>query len=503
MIGQPIRFTVAGPAWWQRIAQVWELIAAAFAVLYALAFGALLLLTRRSTWAFRVLSDAAWAKWLTWPFFFLRHVPAVQVWVLEPWFQEVRRTTRRDVRYLDPLVSAAEGRRDIGSALLGRLRDAPRLWLWGRSGMGKSSVFAAWERVYFAAEEAPTLAAAARRHGFVLVQLRVRHYAGLPPPDAGRPESWVVEAVRRRLEQFGFVTRDLGLIEAMLRGGHVALALDGANEADRDAAIAAFARQFPQVRLLVTSQAAAREGWETWGLPEDVAGLREGLLRLWLGAEAGDVLARRVVAEGIVEAVVSGYDLRLLADLARVDPERAPLPASRTALYRAMLARTIDAAGQPLRPEGLKQVAWAMVTQRRREITAEDEKVLGAGTLAALARQDVPIVRQVGTTYEFRHDQMRAFLAALWLTEEAPTPRAMERAIEGAQAFDLSRRDQEELWRFVASLVPSDDGLTALWRFAAGEPAERGALLAALQAEADARGVVLVRNPRTLSSETA
>ncbi len=157
--------------------------------------------------------------------------------------------------------------------------------------MGKSSVFAAWERAFFAAENAPTLAAAVRRHGFVLVTLRVRHYAGVPPPEAGRPETWVLEAVRRRLEQSGLETRDLGLVEAMLRAGHIALALDGTNEADRDAALAAFARQFPRVRLLATSQAAAGEGWETWRLPEDVAALREGLLQLWLGTDKGGLLA--------------------------------------------------------------------------------------------------------------------------------------------------------------------------------------------------------------------
>jgi len=44
----------------------------------------------------------------------------------------------------------------------------------------------------------------------------------------------------------GFATRDLGLIEAMLRVGHIALGLDGTNEADRDLALAAFATQFPQ-----------------------------------------------------------------------------------------------------------------------------------------------------------------------------------------------------------------------------------------------------------------
>src|SRR5262249_25961146 len=159
----------------------------------------------------------------------------------------------------------------------------------------------------------------------------VRHYAALPVPDVNRPEAWVLEVVRRQLEQHGFATRDIGLIEAMLRAGHIALALDGTNEADRDLALAAFASQFPQVRFLVTSQAirrrlAGEERGEVWELPADIGELRDGLLALWLGVENGAALGRRIVAEGLSGTVVSGYDLRLLADLAGADPEHAALP---------------------------------------------------------------------------------------------------------------------------------------------------------------------------------
>jgi hypothetical protein len=100
------------------------------------------------------------------------------------------------------------------------------------------------------------------------------------------------------------------------------------------------------------------------------------------------------------------------------EPDYAPLPADRIALYRAMLARAIGADGQPLRLEGLKELAWKMVTGRRREIRSEDDKLLGAGSLKALAKEGVRIVRSSGEVYEFRHDQMRAFLPALYLIEE-------------------------------------------------------------------------------------
>jgi ligand-binding sensor domain-containing protein len=483
---------------WETLVAAWPIAVAAVTGLYALAFIVLLWLARRRRWAFQLLSDAAWASWLTWPFFFLRHVPAVQQWMLEPWFQAVRRNTPTDVPFLDPPVSTAAGLPSEGTALVQSLRDSLRLWLHGRSGMGKSSVFAAWERAYFAAEDAPNLSAAVRRYGFVLIALPMRHYAALPVPEPNRPESWVLEAVRRQLEQFGFATQDRGLIEAMLRAGRIALALDGTNEADRDLAVAAFARQFPQVRLLVTSQAlprslAAGERWEIWELPEDISGLRDRLLALWLGATKGAILSRRIAAEGLSRTVVSGYDLRLLADLAASDPEYATLPGDRVALYRAMLARAKAPDGEPLRLEAPKQLAWTMVTQRRRRIVSDDEEVLGVATLQELEREGLRIVRSIGAEHEFRHDQMRAFLAGLWLVDETPNLPALQKTATDAGVFGLNRRDQEELWGFVAPLMTSTADLEALWLFANNDPVERAILLAALQAEADNRGVTLVR----------
>ena len=497
-----INFKVALPrpkSLWDTLASIWRAVLATAAALYALTLIALLLMTRRSGLAFRILTDAVWARWLTWPFFFLRHVPAVQRWILEPWFQAVRRSTPTDVvRFLDPPVSNAAGSRSGATALLKRLTNSPRIWLHGRSGMGKTSVFSAWERAYFTGEDVPNLDDAVRRYGFILIMLPLRNYASFPVPDTNRPESWVLEAVRRQLEQYGLATSDIGLIEAMLKAGHIALALDGTNEADRDLSLAALASQFPQTRLLVTSQALPRslgidERWEVWTLPDDIGQLRDGLLALWLGAEKGATLSRRIVAEGLSGAIVSGYDLRLLADLGCDRPEHAALPSDRVTLYRAMLARAAGPDGQPLRLEGLEQLAWTMMTQRRRRIVPEDLKVLGAGTLQALEREGLRIVRAIGPEHEFRHDQMRAFLAALWLIEETPTLPAVQKTATDAGAFALNRRDQEELWSFVAPLLTSAADLEGLWQFANDDPVERGILLAALQTEADKRGLTLVR----------
>jgi hypothetical protein len=56
---------------------------------------------------------------------------------------------------------------------------------------------------------------------------------------------------------------------------------------------------------------------------------------------------------------------------------------------------------------------------------------------------------------------MRAFLAVLWLVEETPTLPALQNIATDAGAFGLNRRDQEELWGFVAPLLTSAADLEA------------------------------------------
>jgi hypothetical protein len=99
-------FVFAPPSFWEALVSYWHELVAAVLFLYAFTFVVLLLLTRRYAAAFRLVSDSVWAKFLTWPFFFLRHLAVVQRWVLEPWFQEFRRATRTGVEFLDPPISS-------------------------------------------------------------------------------------------------------------------------------------------------------------------------------------------------------------------------------------------------------------------------------------------------------------------------------------------------------------------------------------------------------------
>jgi len=107
-IGMPISISISGASFWERLVSAWQIVVVIVGALYVAAFALLLLATRYTARAFTILNDAVWAKLVTWPFFLLRYIPAIQCWVLEPWFRNVRITTRRDARFVDPPVSSNE-----------------------------------------------------------------------------------------------------------------------------------------------------------------------------------------------------------------------------------------------------------------------------------------------------------------------------------------------------------------------------------------------------------
>ena len=110
--------------------------------------------------------------------------------------------------------------------------------------------------------------------------------------------------------------------------------------------------------------------------------VQKGRLTLWLGAEKGAVLERRLVAEGVSEAISSGYDLRLVADLAADDPAGTALPDGRLGLYRAVLARVV------------------------RDVDAAVAAVVDA--LDAGGEQDEPTAAAVGRFFTFAGDRANA-----------------------------------------------------------------------------------------------
>ena len=483
-VGRPIRVQVyESLSDWAR--SQWEILLVIGIALHSAAFILLFIGAHWSERAFRILNDPVWSTIGLWPNFVLRHWNPAQRWILAPWFSNSRRSLRDAGPYFDLVIEGPNDEPMEASALLERLRVAPRLWLQGRAGMGKSATFQAWERAYYLGHS--SLHSAVRSFGFILVTIQVRQVANLPF-DATQPDVWLIQAVAHRFRQGGFDFSDTSLVVALLKSGQLAIALDGLNEADRDQAVLFFARVFPQTRILATSQNNPSFEFQLWRLPNHISDNAEALLQLWLGDKRANDLLERLLNTGLLSELQSGYDLRLIADLAREDPQNAPLPQSRIDLYRAVLARAdLQSSGAFDR---LKKIAWSIFVEGRRDIGADEIKAMGHVVFEDMEKDGVRIVRPVGSGYEFRHDQMRAFLAALYLIEDSPNAKALASRLTDSPVWRCTRRDQEELWQFFSEMLSLSAEIELIWQFTLSTP-ERAFLQTALFLRAKALGFSL------------
>ena len=230
--------------------------------------------------------------------------------------------------------------------------------------------------------------------------------------------------------------------------------------------------------MLVTSQAEPRAEaaglFEVWRLPEDIRAATGPLLELYLGPERGAEVLRRLEAAPIAADIRSGYDVRLVADL--VAAGSRPLGAARDAgralrrdagAGRRRTIRSPSSAGSP-GPAGWPGGA-----------TCRPGDNIPAALLEPLKRPGVRVVRtQDGETWQFRHDQMRAYLAARWAAVEEVSPVDLFEATPAI--WRLGRSEQQVVWEFFARLLDEDANRRVLaW---ADEEAERAELQVALGA---------------------
>jgi hypothetical protein len=316
--------------------------------------------------------------------------------------------------------------------------------------------------------------------------------------------------VRATLSSQGVTFADEKLLSRFLESGSIGVAIDGLNEVNRGLAVASFIQRFAAAPMLVTSQQLGDQRYFiTWRLPEDIRAYIDDLLREYLREDAATVITR-ISTSGLKKAIRSGYDVRLISDLARPNPLNAPLPKDRLGLYQAVIA-----AGWPgvsraafipgdIFPEGEQReqlsrtsaAAWRMVSERKpnedmRRLKPDDD--LTTNLLEALAdvqetdEKPVRLVRRVaGGSFEFVHDQMHAYLAARWFSQKGFSVAELEKMLEASTIWTQPEARQT-LWEFAAALL-DDQRLIELWA-RIEDKEEWDSLRRALKKEAEQRGL--------------
>jgi hypothetical protein len=491
---EPVTFTTAGfrgwlEAWWRTLAASSALLLTALnLVVFAAA--------RYSPTAWRLATDESWGKSALLPQgLLLRQWRAAQLWLLDLYVRQRCKKMGEARPFLSLPLTNTKGELADGDSVLARLGSVRRVWVQGGAGMGKTSFFHHLHETHFGAA-ARTSFAIFRRDGYVLAPIEARRFANAASDDSDA-STWVTECVRSVLSESGLTLDDRGLVQAMLSKGTLAVAIDGLNEVARGRAVAAFAAAFPNAPLFVTSQELGEEPFEVWRLPSTISQHVEGLLTLYLGAAKATVLTQSLKNSGLFDYLRSGYDVRLVIDLANVDPEGRNLPRDRIGLYRAAVAAVWPEGDDRL--ELLQAAAWKLISDRgpnedkrrlKPDVDAPADLLERLEAVREQSGRSIRLIRAAPPGYEFVHDQMNAYLAACWFASR-PSISTMKTLLHDTKAWLDGREAQRVLWGFVASLLDRPT-LERLWVFS-GDDEDRAVLGTALTERARREGWPLTR----------
>jgi hypothetical protein len=136
-----------------------------------------------------------------------------------------------------------------------------------------------------------------------------------------------------------------------------------------------------------------------------------------LGQQQGEALAKRLRETGLVQHLRSGYDVRLVIQLAEADPDGDRLPRDRVGLYRAAVS-----AGWPEGDERLdllQAAAWKLISERgpnedkrrlKPDLDAPKDLLEQLEAVRERSGRSIRLIRGAPPGYEFVHDQMNAYL---------------------------------------------------------------------------------------------
>jgi hypothetical protein len=316
------------------------------------------------------------------------------------------------------------------------------------------------------------LSSAFQKYGFIPIPIALRDFASIPIPKLV-PENWLFDLVARRFDSVELGMDDEGLLKSILKSGYFILVLDGANEIEDHGAIQLFARRYPNIGLLVTSQSENSidvENFETWRLPPNIRDSMFSLLKHFLGDRLGRTTYDAIESSSIKAEIQSGYDVRLLADLVEDGSQLGSIPTSRLGLYDSMLDKVKIKVSADYPTADLCKVAWVCWSAGRRDLVIGDN--VSRNLIMPLQIAGVHIVRiEHGKIFVFRHDQMRGYLAARWVALHEVSP--IDLFESNPEIWRVARADQQIVWDFFAELIPQDVGRKVLaWATLEAERAE-------------------------------
>lgn len=470
------------------------------AVFLAISNAGLFAAAHRSPWAWRIVTQdslqTAAFRAIT---FFLSHLQRAQIWIMDLYFQASKAQLKPPRPFLPLPLTDLDGRTRSSIDVVAFPWKGRRIWIQGNSGMGKTALFEHVVASHF--RDHANAAEAFSAAGCIVVPFAARDYAnGLE--DRQEPD-WVIDGIKGTLARTGLTFEDDKLLERILASGTLAVAIDGLHEAGRTHAVEAFARAFAAAPMLVTSQDSGSQQFANWRLPFGMGAFIRDLLALYLGPHDAELVMQRLLLSGLHDAIRSGYDVQLVVDIVRADSVAAPLPTDRAALYAAVVSKAWPANEPDVIHEQQTRIAaaaWKIMSERkphedirrmRPDVDLDGELLVLLADAPEKYGRPVRLVRRVGATYEFVHDQMQAYLAARWFTQDGFNVGELVKMVSSSTIWTHPLSVRHVLWGFAAALLDDVRLVALLERVEAQE--EWDALRRELHKEAERRG--LSRDP--------
>jgi len=414
------------------------------------------------------------------------HFPAVVLRLLRPYYSTLTnevsevRAKRGNAFVPIPIQVVASGgsKTDAAvaqvapSALLSLLAARGHVWLQGASGMGKTCLFDFIQEEYAGKNG---LRDAWRSFQFIAVFATAREFSETSP-HATPPNAWFRQIMVRELGPSLGVDAESPVIDALLSSGALAFIIDGVNEVDRDESVIVFANDHPQVRVFASSQvlpsaiAESPSMFSQLSMPKDLSDYAHLLLSSMLGKSAALELRSGLQASGLWQELVSGYDIELVAELHQAHGEQ---PADRLGLYKLVVESACTRLGVDRLIFDLMDESWRLWVNGERFL--KPGASLDESELDRLAVQRPRLLnKKSGNQFQFRHDAMRAYLAARRLAAMSDNMDGTEKALENAQWTGRSRESQSDFWAFYVTLIEDSALIQRLFSFAVARPSLQG-----------------------------
>jgi hypothetical protein len=426
-------------------------------IMHALIWFGLLAAAGRSKRAVELLFDDFWAKtgahWYVFAVLALRTSPFMRRWCLGSYRAHLQALGEPRVAYVPVPLRKPDDSLIDDNQLLQLIDTDRRVWIQGRSGMGKSTLLQSmFESTASRIADSEVLP--------VPVHVRARDVGQI---DSKRADALAVELLKLALEYADVRLMDPVLLRRVLESGDIVLMVDGVDEVSWGHLASSFARVFPRGRFVITSQAEPEtepSAWVVARLPASLQDHAQEILAGLLGPEKAERVMKRVWGSPAAAEIRSGYDISLLADLASAEAGEDALPASRFELYTAMVSIALQDRDSAAR-QRLAHFAWLQWLGIERSWPADDAAWKDVGV------SDRYLIRHVGhERLEFRHDQMRSFLAAEHLAPFLRTPETLLHQIREDAVWRKRPSEQRDLWHFLLARDVEERVLEELMKFA-------------------------------------